>query len=464
MKKAWELEYEVLKSSIPVILKQEEQTWNFADEVEKMDDIFTSMKWFSNVPGSGAPEKVIVGAIQATANLGFDVSEAEALIEEGLRAHQEKDFQRLNKITSRIWYLLNNAKIDYNHPYWRYERYESFDQYQKAVKFAKPIYVDTTTEEFYNLTYLAWQSQICGGAFGTALEGYMTDNIRQAFGEVYHYIREPNTYNDDITYEIAFIKAFAEFGYQVTSDAIAEEWVALVPFGWSAEEWAAKNIKSGIYPPRSGYENNPYREWIGAQMRGAICGMVAPGNPKLAAELAFKDGVVSHYNNGVIGEMFNAIMTSLAYVETDVRIIVEKAIKMIPGDSQYYSVIDYAYTQCNIHSSWEPAWRQCEERFKQYNWIHAYPNAAAEVIALWFGNGDFDETMHIVAMEGYDVDCNAAQIAAVVAVLNKAIPDKWTNPIGDQLDTYLRGMKKTSIHEIAQLTVDSINQHQPPIK
>ncbi len=22
---------------------------------------------------------------------------------------------------------------------------------------------------------------------------------------------------------------------------------------------------------------------------------------------------------------------------------------------------------------------------KEYNWIHAYPNAAAEVIALWFG-------------------------------------------------------------------------------
>ena len=76
----------------------------------------------------------------------------------------------------------------------------------------------------------------------------------------------------------------------------------MIPYGWSAEEWALKNIKMGIYPPESGFLHNPYREWIGAQMRGAVCGMVAPNNPLKAAELAFMDGVVSHYNNGVIGE------------------------------------------------------------------------------------------------------------------------------------------------------------------
>ena len=64
--------------------------------------------------------------------------------------------------------------------------------------------------------------------------------------------------------------------------------------------------------------NNPWREWIGAQMRGSVCGMVAPGNPLLAAQLAWTDGTVSHVNNGVLGEVFNAILVSLAYVEDDV--------------------------------------------------------------------------------------------------------------------------------------------------
>ena len=40
-------------------------------------------------------------------------------------------------------------------------------------------------------------------------------------------------------------------------------------------------------------------------MRGMICGMVAPAWPMEAARLAHLDGVVSHDNNGVYGEIFS---------------------------------------------------------------------------------------------------------------------------------------------------------------
>ena len=97
-------------------------------------------------------------------------------------------------------------------------------------------------------------------------------------------------------------------------------------------------------------------------------------------------------------------------------------------------------------------WRQCEERFKTYNWIHAYPNAAAQVIALWYGSS-FDEMLHIIAMEGYDVDCNAAQIATAYAILEgKLLAPRWTDPIGDRLETYMRGIRETSIRELAAYT------------
>lgn len=451
--KAWEMELDVLKNAVPVILEEEEQGWLFGEQVEQMENRLISMKWHSAVPGSGAVEHVLVAAMQDMENMGYDVSAAEALIEAGLESHSKGDAAQMTLLASRVMQLLNTAPKVEGHPYWSYTIYESFEQLEGKVQFPQYHYSEDDAK-FFERTHSGWVAQICAGAAGTCIEGYTTDNIRKAFGEVRGYVRTPNTYNDDITYEYAFLKALEKAGKNISSADIAEQWVALVPFGWSAEDIALRNIKLGIYPPQSGYLHNPYREWIGAQMRGVVCGMVAPGNPRLAARLAFMDAVVSHHNNGVLGEVFNAVMASLAYVETDIRNIVLMAVKMIPEDSEYHSVLRFALDMCEKHNAWEPAWRECEKKFERYNWIHAYPNAAAEVIALWFGKGSFDETVYISCMEGYDVDCNAAQIATIVAIMHGkgAVSSRWTDPIGDVLNTYMRGLQVLSIKDIAGWT------------
>ncbi len=451
-KKAWQIELETIRNSIPVVLKQEEQGWNFAETLEMVEDASVAMKWHSNVPGSHADEHVIIGAMQDMENMGYDVSAAEAMIEQGQKYLEEGNKSALAGHTARTWHVMMNSPKIPDHPYWQHTIYESFEQYEAAVQFPAYEY-DVASEDCLRRTHLGWQGQIVAGAIGTAIEGYTTDNIRKVFGEIYDYPRTPNTFNDDITYELALLKAVEKCGKAVTSADIAEQWVALVPMGWSAEEVALANLKLGVFPPMSGYLNNPYREWIGAQMRGVICGQLHPGKPREAARLAWMDGQVSHHNNGILGEVFNAVMASLAYVETDMRRIVELGISMIPADSEYRTVVAFALEQCKKHGDWESAWKVCEKKYERYNWIHAYPNAAAEVVALWFGNGDFDETMHIIAMCGWDVDCNAAQIATIVAIaVNAPLNEKWTSPIGDKLDTYMRDIKKLSIRELSRQT------------
>ena len=456
MKKAWELEYEVFMNAKPVVLSEEEQTWDAAAAFENLSNISYKMKWNSNVPGSGAPEKVIVGAVQSMENMGYDVTVAEELMHRGLKAYQEDDLLSLIRITNELWYTFGKLPKVAGHKYFNYKVYNAFDEYLEKVSFPDKEFVDVESKEFFKSIYNGWLAQFVGGAFGTALEGYTSENLFKTFGEVRDYIRKPNTYNDDVTYEIAFLEAFFKKGYSVESKDIALEWVALVPFGWSAEEIALKNIEAGIFPPESGYFNNPYREWIGAQMRGAICGMVAPGDLKTAAELAFKDGVVSHHNNGVLGEVFNALMVSMAFIEKDVRKIVKECIELIPNDSEYYSIIKKSYDVSLKHKTWQSAWEELVPDFKEYNWIHAYPNAAAEVVALWFGNGDFNETLYITGMIGYDVDCNAAQIMTIIGIIDKAIPSKWSDPIGEKINTYCRKYKETSFKELTNWTITSI--------
>ncbi|MCQ4735683.1 ADP-ribosylglycohydrolase family protein, partial [Anaerotruncus colihominis] len=106
---------------------------------------------------------------------------------------------------------------------------------------------------------------------------------------------------------------------------------------------ALRHMRSGIYPPQSGYLVNPYREMIGEAMRAAVCGALAPGRPRLAAELAWKDGRVSHHNNGILAEVFNAVLVSMAYVETDMQTVLQKAMRAVPQDSELYTVLEFAF-------------------------------------------------------------------------------------------------------------------------
>ena len=455
--KAWERERAYMLSQTP---KKDpdpdnEKIWQAGmNAAEEAQNAAMRLIWDSTVPGSYAKERVIVGGVQALENRGWEVPGAEELIERGIAAVESGDMLELAWATQELQLACANAvKVD-RHDYWRFQAYESYEQYRAAVTPLPAVPVDVGSADYLDRTHAGWLGQIVGGAFGTAMEGYTTGNIFRTLGWVRDYPRKPNTYNDDITYELALLEGIERYGKALTSDQIGLMWTALIPFGWSAEEIALQNLRRGIRPPESGSFNNPYREWIGAQMRGGVVGMLHPGDPEKAAELAWKDACVSHHNNGILGEVYNAVLVSLSYVESDVRELLRKVMSQIPADSEYYDVIFFVMQTCNQNKKWRNAWDNCERRLKTYNWVHAYPNVAAQIVALWYGNGDFDETIHIIGMCGQDVDCNAAQIMNAVAIMTgrTGIPERWLEPIGDRLDSYVRGKKQMTISGLAEWT------------
>lgn len=455
--KAWQIERSKMDNAIPKVLSKEEQTWNFAEVLEQHADAMTKLYWSSHVPGSYAPESIMIAAIQAMENKGFAFTHADTLIQQGLAAYEANDLLKLHEVSGLLWEEIYRATPDKTHPYYSFAHYHSFADVLVVIDFptATPV---AKNKQLQQQIHAGWLAQIIGGAVGTAVEGYTTSNITKTLGEVRHYIRTPNTYNDDITFELAFLKAYQKHGREITSKDIAKMWLQYIPLAWSAEDFALRNLKLGIFPPESARFLNPFSDWIGAQMRGAICGMVAPGNPREAARLAWLDAVVSHDNNGALGEMFNAILVSNSFVASDVRQLVIKTLSYIPIDSEYYTFASFALNTAQNNEYWLDAWRLCEKKFERYNWIHVYPNIMAEIIALWYGNGDFEETLHIIAQAGQDVDCNAAQILSVVGIMNgiDAIPSSFKSPIADRLDTYLRKDKVMSIRQLAQETFEVI--------
>lgn len=454
--KAWQRASQILKSEVPKFLQDDNEIFweEQSSGPEEAQDLLTKIHFHSQVPGSRAHEMICNAAIQATENKGYIVEGGQELVEKGLKAYDENDLVSLHKIEQDIFNACYAAKKDETSPYWKQKFYDSFEEYANVVNLKK---YDVNLDDCLDAIYAGWLGQIIGGAYGTCLEGHTGKAIKEFYkGEVTKYVRKPNTYNDDITYELALLLAYKENGKNTTAKDIAREWVARIPAGWSAEEWALNNLRVGILPPESGRFHNPFNEWIGAQMRGAICGQLYPGNLYEAARAAWMDASISHDRNGILGEVFNALMASLAFVKKDTREILKECIELIPADSEYGQVIRYAYEQCLSHDDYYSAWLPCEEKLVRYNWIHAYPNAAVEVIAMYYGENDFVKTLAICGGCGQDVDCNAAQILTILCTIlgSKGIPEYYKEPFGDRLDTYVRGIKLLSIKQLAKDTLD----------
>lgn len=451
--KAWEIAKKIVDEAPAVLVHESDNDWT-QDDLQSSENNTLRTMWMSKAPGSGAPASLIAGAVQSVANMGKDVSFPESLLALGYEALEANDMVKLHRTTHELFTALNDAPKNEASTYWNYDIYNSFEEFAAKCKFPETELVDLKSEAFREKIYKSWMAQIAAGAFGTALEGYSREQILKSFGKVRAYLKAPSLYNDDITYELVLLIAMLEKGEIPTSFEIAREWVSRIPFGWSAEDIALRNLRLGVKPPQSGYLNNPYREWIGAQMRGAVCGYLSPGNPYKAAQLAWIDGEISHHNNGIIGEVFNAVLTSLAFTKTKTREVLEVAIDMLPTTSEYYHVVKTTLDQCKKSATYEEALIWCEEAFKEYNLVHAYPNAAIQVVALWFGEEDFDLVMEIGAVAGLDVDCNTAQLGAIIGVLDACEVSKaWTEPIGDVLKTYVRGLETIRMDEVVDMTV-----------
>ena len=90
MKKAWERAGELYWHATPVILSEEDQTWTANLKTQRFYDQILSLDWGSHVPGSGAPERIMVAAVQALENRGYQASKrAYELLDEGLKASIE---------------------------------------------------------------------------------------------------------------------------------------------------------------------------------------------------------------------------------------------------------------------------------------------------------------------------------------------------------------------------------------
>ena len=120
---------------------------------------------------------------------------------------------------------------------------------------------------------------------------------------------------------------------------------------FTAERAAYRNLLDGYSPPECATYRNPFREWIGAQIRGDVYGWARPGDPRGAAALAWRDARISHTRNGIYGAMFAAALVSAACVADDIDTVLDAGLSVVPAQSRFAHAVRFARDLAATHGS-----------------------------------------------------------------------------------------------------------------
>jgi ADP-ribosylglycohydrolase len=281
--------------------------------------------------------------------------------------------------------------------------------------------------------------------------------------------------DDDTNYTVSGLEIMKRSGIDFKPEDVLEFWMREIPMfqTCTAERIAYRNAGNGIQPVDSegnfeGKYNtatfrNPYREWIGAQIRGDFFGYACPGNPARAAEFAWRDASISHIKNGIYGEMWVAAMLAAAYVCDDMETVIRAGLAQIPGKSRLTRDIHAVLAWRAEGRSYDEAIATFYEQWSEHNrhhWCHTNSNAQLVAIALLWGEMDLGKTLCASIMPGLDTDCNGATSGSVLGLMlgRKALPDQWTGPIRDTLKTNVQGYPEVKLKDLAAETLKMIRQ------
>lgn len=314
--------------------------------------------------------------------------------------------------------------------------------------------------DYTERVYAGVLGKIIGVYLGRPFEGWSYEKLMAELGEITYYVHERLgapllVTDDDISGTFTFFRSLADHGYDraLTAAQIGRTWLNYLiekrtvlwwgGMGTSTEHTAYLRLKHGLSAPLSGSivtNGRVVAEQIGAQIFIDAWGMVAPGDPALAADLARRAASVSHDGEAIYGAQVVAAIEAAAFVENDIQKLIDTALTFIPNDSLIAGMI----ADIREWHAAEPDWHKTRAQIAQKYGYHKYgggchmvPNHALIIHALLHGGGDFSKSLTIVNTCGWDTDCNSGNVGCILGIRNGLSgledgPD-WRGPVADRM-------------------------------
>ncbi len=409
-----------------------------------------------------------------------------------------EDLLKLKKETGslecieRLYTILSGLQEKRDYPYFEPSDWETIQKEKPSKKPDLPTKVDF--DVLRERIEGAWLGRCIGCTLGKPVEGWSKDDIEA-------YLKATNSYpladyfvyapekieegrhpfhpsaieatrgniswvprDDDIDYTILNLKLVEENGFDFTPEDVGDMWLSHLPYNmvYTAERQAYANLVKGLKPPFTATYWNPFREWIGAQIRADAFGYLTPGDPELAASLAYRDAALSHTKNGIYGEIFVAAAISAALVSNDIQEVIAAGLSQVPQRSRLSQMVKEVMEWSEQSKDWLEVWERVEKHYGKYHWVHTLPNLAYVLIALLFGEKDFRKTVSIAVMCGKDADCNGATAGSIVGALlgKKGIPEEMYRPFNNRVRSAVFGFCETEIHKLVETTMTLMKKHK----
>ena len=309
-------------------------------------------------------------------------------------------------------------------------------------------------KEYKNKVKGCWLGKNIGGTLGAPFEGFRGVHDIDFYTQNMDNGAMPN---DDLDLQLVWLNAAERYGKNLNPEILGEYWLSYIVGNWSEYGAGKTNMANGILPPLSGWYNNHNRNSNGAWIRSEIWACLMPGHPEKAVEFAYYDATADHFGEGIYAEIFTASIESAAFVETDTEKLIDIGLSFIPSYSSVADAVNKVREYYKTGLDWKEARKKLlteitcafgtiledKDNIPEPEIPHGTPgydapaNIGLLVLGWLYGEGDFGKSICIAAGCGEDGDCTTASLGAIMGIILGAdkIPQKWINPIGDEIKT-----------------------------
>jgi ADP-ribosylglycohydrolase len=268
--------------------------------------------------------------------------------------------------------------------------------------------------------------------------------------------------DDDLCYSILGMTILERHGDAFTTADVARAWFMDLPAGWCwgpESQVSAQAAAFFRYGPGLGLDPAAMEwggRWIaggelcGALIRVAAYGYACAGDPRRAAELAWRDAALTHRRTGLYGAMFTAAAIAAAFTASEPLEAFRRAARVVPRRSRFRDVVERSIDLVAGSSDWLDGYQRIHGTFAEHRHCQIHQEIGTLMNTLRWAT-DVGDGLGKQVAQGNDTDsfgCTAGSLLGAYFGPGR-LEARWLEPFGDRILTALATFGEQRLSAVA---------------